>query len=338
MIPKRRVFITGGTGFIGKVLIQQLLAAVQIGEVVALTRDHDKVTRVFPSNAKLRTVTADLLQTLPPECFEAPIDAVFHLAGLKLDSTHPQPNSAYQRLNHDAALGLAQAAARAGVKRFIFFSSTGVYGTTGSGRLDESSPCQPDNVYERTKLAAEHSLEQFARTTSMAITVLRPSNVFGPTHPRQHLLTLMRTIQRGWLVLPRRDGWTNYVAADDVADAALRLSLRPASATPEFQRLIANCPMRVGEFASEIAAALAVRPRFLRVPNPLLGALGAAAEGVANLTRHRLPITRRKVRELSRSDYYSSDRLQAEVSDWPRTGLRTAIQETIKCYRAGGLL
>jgi len=338
MPPLRRVLVTGGTGFIGKVLVRSLRAVRDIDEVVLLTRDRAKSTGEVPEMDRLRFLVRDLVAPDLSDCFATPVEVVFHLAGLKLDPARPRPDSVYEQLNITASLALAAAAARAGVRHFVFFSSTGVHGETENGAQNESSPCRPANIYERTKLEAELSLERFAPSTPMAVTVLRPSNVFGPAHPSRHLLTLLRTIQRGQLVLPRRDGWTNFVGVEDVADAAVRIGLATPPSASRFRRFIVNCPLRAGDFAHAAAMALEVPPRFRRVPNPLLNAAATVADVVSWAMRRQLPVTRRKIQELTRDSFYSSQRLQAELAGWPARGLLAELQATVNSYRLDRLL
>jgi UDP-glucose 4-epimerase len=101
-------------------------------------------------------------------------------------------------INVDASARLADAAAVAHVKRFIFLSSIKVNGLTSGDRPftadDEPRPTEP---YGKSKLAAESALRKVAAASNLELVILRPGLVYGP-NPRGSVLQLMRIVDRGF--------------------------------------------------------------------------------------------------------------------------------------------
>jgi UDP-glucose 4-epimerase len=117
------------------------------------------------------------------------IDAVLHCAALHAPHVGRVDDREFQRVNVDATLALWRAARAAGVRRFIFTSTTALYGTdvagiAGSARADwitEETPPRPRSIYHRSKLAAEQGLRESASGGGPAVTVLRMSRCFAET-------------------------------------------------------------------------------------------------------------------------------------------------------------
>jgi len=165
----RRVFVTGGTGFIGAYAARHLLAGGW--SVVILTRDVERVPRDLDKRVKV--VRGDLLN---PASFTHEMrgcDAVLHCAR----SDDPDP-LARAKIDLNGTKRLLDAAVTTDVRRFVYLSSIAAYGTTPDGVVDESFPrIAPANLYGRTKLQLEQ--EVLWKASSIEVVVLQPANVYG---------------------------------------------------------------------------------------------------------------------------------------------------------------
>src|SRR5579864_350900 len=154
-----RLFLTGGSGFIGSRLAP---LAVANGHAVTV------VTAV--NNAAERT-RCEALAKAGIQVREAPLedagalasalqghDAVIHLAAAQHEAGKPE--SYFHQVNVEGTRRLLELAEQAGIRRFVHGSTIGVYGSAAAGSLDESSPLAPDNPYGRTKAAAEELVRQ----------------------------------------------------------------------------------------------------------------------------------------------------------------------------------
>src|SRR3990167_2566945 len=154
-----RISVTGSKGFIGELLVKVLK--------VPLENQWDTKTAT-EQNLVLPKAREDISKSS---------DVIIHLAAISgVKACEDNPKEAYA-FNTNATIELAKAAKKAGVKRFIFASSSAVYGETSRFLIDETHPKNPRNVYGRTKSEAEKvwTLED----DNFEIIITRKSNVYG---------------------------------------------------------------------------------------------------------------------------------------------------------------
>lgn len=174
--PRRRILVTGTTGFVGRSLVSKLRHDY---DVVAATRrpgHPDHAVRVVSVGAiDSRTQWDKALLG---------IDAVVHLAAIahKGGAHQKETPEIYREVNALGTLALAAAAARAGVRDFIFLSSIAVNGASSDRRgpfTEMDLPC-PVGAYAVSKAEAEKGLEEIAARSGLACTIIRPPLIYGP--------------------------------------------------------------------------------------------------------------------------------------------------------------
>jgi nucleoside-diphosphate-sugar epimerase len=129
----------------------------------------------------------------------AGVDAVVHLAGRAhvMQDEAADPLAEYRRVNVEATLALARAAATAGVRRFVFMSSVKAVGESSSAAgLAEDCPPRPEDAYGISKREAEAALLAPGALAPMTVTALRPPLVYGPG-VRANFARLLQTVVRG---------------------------------------------------------------------------------------------------------------------------------------------
>lgn len=173
-----RVVVTGGAGFIGSELVHQLLDRGD--EVVVIDNFVNGSRANLPAGQpRLTVVDADIrdLGVVAPWLDGTAV--VYHLACLGVrHSVHaPDENHA---VNATGTLGLLGASRRAGVGRFVYVSSSEVYGTAMHVPMTEMHPTFPCTVYGGSKLAGESYTRAFHRTYGCDTVVVRPFNTYGP--------------------------------------------------------------------------------------------------------------------------------------------------------------
>ena len=182
-----RILVTGAGGFVGDALCRRLSASGC--HVVGIFREQPAARDWMEARA-----IGDLTQVRDFSSVVDGMDVVIHLAARvhMMRETATDPDIAFRQANRDVTQRLAQAAAEAGVARFVFLSSVKVNGEKTSGvAFSEHDPPAPEDAYGRSKRDAEDALQKIAATTKMAITTLRVPLVYGPS-VRANFAALLR--------------------------------------------------------------------------------------------------------------------------------------------------
>jgi NAD dependent epimerase/dehydratase len=188
-----KVLVTGGDGFIGSHLVEQL---VQQGARVRALAQYNSFNfwgwlEDVPCLSDVEVVTGDIRD--PHCCRELvkSIDVVFHLAALiPIPYSYRAPDS-YVDTNVRGTLNLCQAARAAGVRRFVQTSTSEVYGSARYVPIDESHPLTPQSPYSATKIGADAVALSFFYSFDFPVVVARPFNTYGP---RQSARAVIPTI------------------------------------------------------------------------------------------------------------------------------------------------
>lgn len=172
------VLITGGTGFIGRILVRKL---VEDGNnVIILTRDKKKINSSLKEKVKI--LEADICDSVSLESVGLRlqgIDVIIHLSAC-LD--YFGDKKGLFRVNVQGTINLLNWAEKNGIKRVIFASSIEAMGMVGKDDIpaNETFECKPVSTYGESKLEAEKQVRKFAEVSSLNITILRLGNVYGP--------------------------------------------------------------------------------------------------------------------------------------------------------------
>jgi UDP-glucose 4-epimerase len=174
-----RILISGNMGYVGPVLVAHLRAIFPDSELHGLDSGFfahclsDR--RAFPERLVDVQHFGDV-RRVDPELLRG-FDAVVQLAAVSNDPMGKQFERATMSINRDAAVGIAEAAARAGVRAFVFASSCSVYGIAQGGPRTEADPVAPETAYARSKVDTEVALREL--DTGMTITCLRFATACG---------------------------------------------------------------------------------------------------------------------------------------------------------------
>ncbi len=230
------ILLTGGAGYIGSAAARELLAAGHRLTIVdSLVTGH---RAAIPPGA--RFIRADLADRPALEAALAaePFDAVLHFASfIEAGESMADPGK-YFHNNVALSLGLIDAAARAGVRRFVLSSSAAVYASSDQP-LTEEAPLGPANVYGQTKHMVEQALEWYRQIFGLRFAALRYFNAAGATpghgedhRPESHLIPLVLRVALGKLPearifgvdYPTPDGTCirDYIHVSDLVSAHLR--------------------------------------------------------------------------------------------------------------------
>lgn len=174
----QRVLVTGGAGFIGSELVRQLAhRGIAVRVVDNLINGKRENLADVPGDVELEVT--DIRDEKAMTSLVRDVDVVFHLAclGVRHSIHSPVEN---QQVNATATLGLLNIARNESVKRFVYVSTSEVYGMVHTAPIAEGHPTWPMTVYGASKLAGEAYARAFWHTYHYPTAVIRPFNAYGP--------------------------------------------------------------------------------------------------------------------------------------------------------------
>jgi len=215
-----RVLVTGGSGFIGRRVVTDLLAAGATVRVVDLVPHPDPAIDLVQGDI----AEADVLS----EAMSGGIDAIVHLAAVtSVLKSVEQPEQTY-RTNVEGTNAVLTAGRAAGATALVFASTNAVTGPMQAPAITESATLRPLTPYGATKAAGEMLMSAYTASFGLRCAVLRLTNVYGPGMQAKDSIVarLMRAIRLGRTFEVYGDGRQvrDYVHSADVS-AAVRLGL-----------------------------------------------------------------------------------------------------------------
>lgn len=214
-----RILVTGTEGYLGSLLAPTLLGRGD--DVTGLDTGYYKNGWLYNGvHETPHTLVKDIRHVTPDDL--AGYDAVVHMAELSNDPIGDRIGQVTYDINHLGSVGLASAAKRAGVSRFVYMSSCSVYGVA-DGTVDETSPTDPQTAYARCKALVERDVTALA-DDDFSPTFLRNATAFGAS-PRQRFdIVLNNLAGLAWTthrIAMTSDGtpWRPLVHGLDIAKA-----------------------------------------------------------------------------------------------------------------------
>jgi len=179
-----KILVTGGAGFIGSNLVDAL--AEQTTDEIIVADDFSsgapENVRQHAANPRVRVVTLDIRDQNATREIMRGVEVVYHLAVRCVRVSIRDPYVVHD-VNATGTLHLLTAALAEKVKRFVYCSSSEVYGTARRVPMDEEHPLVPTTPYGASKLAGEAYARAFFLTYDLPVTIVRPFNTYGP---REH--------------------------------------------------------------------------------------------------------------------------------------------------------
>jgi len=172
------VYVTGGAGYVGAALVPVLLEAGYRVKVLDLYLYGDDVLEPAKTNPRLEQIKGDLRDVGLLRRTIAGCDAVIHLACISNDPSFELDPALGRSINYDAFVDLVKISKDSGVKRFIYASSSSVYGIKADQDVHEDLPLEPLTDYSKYKAMCEEVLTR-ERAPGFTTLIVRPSTVCG---------------------------------------------------------------------------------------------------------------------------------------------------------------
>ncbi|MEQ9623688.1 UDP-glucose 4-epimerase family protein [Coleofasciculus chthonoplastes] len=321
----KSALVTGSTGFIASHLIPLLIQ--QGWKVRAAIRNPTNKLPSEVSTANLGNI--DGFTQWEPTLTD--MDTVIHLAARThiLHDNTPNPEAEFLKPNVQGTANLVKQSIAAGVKHFIFISSIGAMATLSDHPLTETSPCQPDTPYGRSKLQAEQALIKLASQSSMTWTILRPTLVYGSGNPG-NMERLIKLINRG---LPLPFGLVNnrrsLLYVGNLVDAIATCLTHPNAKNQTF--LVSDGQdLSTPELIRKIAYHLERPCHLLPVPPSMLKLAGHLGDTIEQFTKRPLPLNTSTIDRLLGSLVVDSSHIRNTLNWEPPYTIDEGLSKTLR--------
>ena len=331
-----KAYVTGGTGFIGSHLVEQLVA--QGYHVTCLIRKTSNLRwlnhLLTAKSSQVRLVTGDLQDSDILVDHVRDVDLVFHLAGL----TKAPDTATYDRVNAGGTRCLIEAclAAQTDLDRFVHCSSLAAVGPSrdGTPQAEDVTP-HPLTDYGRSKLKSEMVAREYA--DRLPVTIIRPPAVYGPRDV--DIFLFFQMINRGVIpILGDADKLLSLVHVKDLVAGLYTAAISERAIDETYFLTDGEIHTWMG-IERTIANALEKRPFRVKVPFFVVDFISILTEAAAKVKRETPTLNRQKVQDLKQRFWIcDSTKAAKELGYRPTYFLQKGIQDTAAWYQANGWL
>ena len=295
--------VTGATGAVGPSLVAHLI-------------QHGYEVRTFSRSSSIPRTSHPRISHFPGLINDGAalnsalegVDIVFHLAAkLHIENPAPELRFEYQLVNVEGTKQVASQAAKAGVRRVVYFSTVKVYGIRQRQPIEETCTPSPKTMYAQTKLEGEWIVQS---TPGIDSTILRLSPVYGP-RLKGSWARLVRAIAHGrFLPIGNLNNVHSLTHVDDVARAALLVAEHPDAIGRTFN-LVGHENPTMRDILGAIYRAYGKQLPNVHFPSNLALVGSLVMERTLSIIGKRSPLPVESLRQLIEDEAYSAARLRA---------------------------
>lgn len=255
------ILVTGASGFVGRALCDHIShQELHAYGLLRKTQENLSVKKQF--------IVEDFLSHSDWRPILKGIDGVIHTAGLA--HVRGRPDKDYYEINTEITKKLALECVKAGIKRFVYISSTHVHVSSASPHLlTPKSSFNPETAYGKSKLLAEEALREIEKTTGLEVVIVRPPLVYGP-NVAGNVLTLLKAIQKNMpfpfaSIKNRR----SMVFVKNLADALILCTTHSAAKGHTFF-VSDDRPLSIGQLIQGLAKGMGRKANLFYCPEVLM--------------------------------------------------------------------
>lgn len=323
--------VTGGTGFIGSHLVEELIARKR--KVRCLVRKTSNISHLKKLGVEL--VFGDLADKDFLKKAVGGVETIYHLAAIARPMSIP--NRLYFEVNVQGTRNLLEACFGKNLKKIIYMSSISVVGPSRDGRpVNENTPPNPIDVYGKSKLAAEKIVFDFIKKHNLPILILRAPMVFGPRD--FELVRFFKAIKtRFFPIKGSGQGGFEFCYVRNLVQASLLAEKK--GEIGEIYHISNPRPYTIDEVKQVIAKALGVKLLNISFPYWFLKTGGWVIEVWGKLFHFHPPFSKNTVVWMT-TNFWVCDisKAKQKLGYQPQYSLEEGITETVKWYQENNFL
>lgn len=324
------IVVTGAAGFVGGYVVK--LLRDQGRPVRAMVRSHSHAHALRALG--IPTVVADIRdRAAVRECLKG-ASSVIHIAALFRSAGHPE--STFRDINAGGTRIVFEEARDAGVQRIVHCSTVGVHGDVAQPPGVETSPLNPGDAYQRTKLEGEEIARGFFSNGDMRGIVIRPAMIYGPGDLRTLKLFSMIAQQR-FMYVGKGDSYVHFIDVRDLARAFVQ-GLDATQIHNEVFIIAGERAVRLHELVDLISTSLEVHKPWLHLPVKPMQLLGTICETLCVPFNIEPPIFRRRVDFFTKNRWFDASKARDMLGFAPQRSWADEVQDILQWYVANGYL
>jgi len=323
-----KVLVTGGTGFTGSHLVKKLLK--KGSEVKVLARPVSDTAFLKELGAEI--VTGDVSDRDSVNRAVHGTNKVFNIAAAYREAKLPE--ASYWEVNLEGTKNIISACIKYNVSRLVHCSTIGVVSTVDDPPSDESAPYSPDDIYQRTKCAAEKEVLKSVRNEGLPASVIRPCAIYGPGDLR--LLKMFRMIaKKRFYILGSGKALYHMVYIDDLVSGFILASEKDNSVGEVF--IIGGAKYTtINELSGIIADEFGVKPPGIHLPFKPIEILSILMENTYKPFKKEPPLYRRRIAFFKKDRAFNISKAKNMLGYVPAFDLKKGVHLTANWYIKNG--
>ena len=330
-----KVFVTGGTGFIGSHIIERLEKEYNPAEIGLLVRRKEKVQDLTSKGMAIYEGDITNLHNLFNIINDFNPQFVIHAAAIADDWA---PLSELMKVNAEGTSNIIEAMVNSqSNNHLIHISSSGVYPRIEGVQISEEMRYGPQGNYHKSKVAAEEYIKQALLTKRIKATILRPPNVMGPRDTTQ-MTKIVKAIQNNKFPFIRKGrALQTWVDVEDLTHAIILIIKNPDMANGKIYNL-KSFEISVKELYDQIVTFLNLENSPKEYPYRLAYSVGYINEIFSKITRKKPTLNRYRIIKFAKDRLFDDSKIRDELGYTPRFSAKESIKRTLEWMAQMNLL